>query len=255
MNAAAAPYFVPEEPGRWRALFLAAVVHGILFAFLWIGVRWQNETPVAVEAEVWDMQAQQAAPKETVVVPEPPKPAIEKPVEAPDIVLEQEKKRKAAALKAEELKKEAERKKEIEEKKKLELKDKAKLATEKKAHDKQFADDLARSLAVGLGSNGNAVQSTGARGDDYIALITAKIQSKIVYVGDRNVPDNPRAIFKIEQLPTGEIFSVRKIKSSGIPAYDAAVESAITLSSPLPKRKNGTVERGLEVGFHVNDLH
>jgi colicin import membrane protein len=87
-----------------------------------------------------------------------------------------------------------------------------------------------------------------------VAAITAKIKSNISYAGSQDVPGNPRAEFKISQLPTGEIISVRKIKSSGIPAYDAAVENAISKSSPLPKKKDGTVERDINATFNLKDL-
>ena len=111
------PYSVPKEPGRWRALALAALVHLALLAFLWIGVRWQNETPATIEAEVWSPQPREAAPqpqpepepvKQPQPEPEPPKPAPpeppkavvrETPVAKPDIALEQEKKRKEEARK------------------------------------------------------------------------------------------------------------------------------------------------------------
>ena len=112
----ATPYTIPKEPGGWRSFTLAVLVHLGLVALLWIGVRWQNETPMAVEAEIWNPQAQQAAPKpqpepEAVQPPTPtprvvetpkPQPApvpqverpVEKPVPNPDIALEQEKKRR-----------------------------------------------------------------------------------------------------------------------------------------------------------------
>lgn len=104
-----APYKVPKEPGRWRAILLAALVHAALFSLLWFGIRWQNEAPVAVEAEVWSPQPREAAPQpqpapEPEIKPEPkpdpvikeiPKPQVVKPpVANPDIALEQEKKRK-----------------------------------------------------------------------------------------------------------------------------------------------------------------
>lgn len=78
---------------------------------LWIGIRWQSETPMAVEAEIWSPQPREAAPRPQPepepdpvkkpepkpepkpVVKEPPKP-VEKPIDKPDIALEQEKKRK-----------------------------------------------------------------------------------------------------------------------------------------------------------------
>lgn len=111
----ATPYTIPKEPGGWRSFTLAVLVHLALVALLWIGVRWQNETPTAVEAEIWSPQTQQAAPKpqpepEAVQAPPPPparvveapkpQPAppverlVEKPVPNPDIALEQEKKRR-----------------------------------------------------------------------------------------------------------------------------------------------------------------
>lgn len=110
---AAAPYSIPPEPGRARAILLAVLVHGLLLAFLWIGVRWQNDTPESVEAEIWNPQAREAAPlaptpppskaEPLPVVKELPKAsnepdAPEVPVQMPDIALEQRKKRKAEQL-------------------------------------------------------------------------------------------------------------------------------------------------------------
>ena len=69
------------------------------------------------------------------------------------------------------------------------------------------------------------------------------------------MPGNPTVSFKVEQLPTGEVVSVRKVKSSGIPEFDDAVERSINKSSPLPKKKDGTVERSLSVNFHMKDLN
>ena len=110
------PYTVPKEPGRWRAIVFATLVHLALVALLWIGVRWQNETPTTIEAEVWSPQPKESAPppqpvkeavkeapREPEKQPEPPpvaktvpKPPVEDepPMVKPDIALEQEKKRK-----------------------------------------------------------------------------------------------------------------------------------------------------------------
>jgi colicin import membrane protein len=108
------PYTVPREQGRWRAIVLAALMHLFLLLFLWVGIRWQNDTPQTVEAEVWSPQPREAAPlpvppppapevkapepkpEPKPIVKEPPKPVVEeRPVVKPDIALEQEKKRKA----------------------------------------------------------------------------------------------------------------------------------------------------------------
>lgn len=119
MNAST-PYSVPHTQGRWRAVALAVVVHAALFAFLWFGIRWQNEKPQSVEAEIWSPNTQEAAPLPMQKIPKPqpelpqikpaekvqekpvPEPVPEPrhivatpPVAKPDIALEQEKKRKA----------------------------------------------------------------------------------------------------------------------------------------------------------------
>ena len=155
-----AHYNIPKAPGRWRAITLALVMHVALFLFFWIGIRWQSETPLTVEAEIWDPQYKEAAPLPTPPQPEPepvvqpPKPqpqpqpepvppkVIDEPkVEKPDIALEKEKKRKeeqekqekqekADKLKAEKEKAERE-KKEQAEKDKADREKKEKLEAEK----------------------------------------------------------------------------------------------------------------------------
>lgn len=323
------PYSVPRERSRWPSLGLALAMHlGLLF-FLWVGVHWQNTEPVAVEAEVWDLKVQTAAPPpEVATEPEPtpappPQPQVEQPAPPPpppvaapepkvdlreaEIALERKKaklkeeKDKAAAeeRRKQELKEREEEKRELEKQKQKE-KDKAdklekekadklekakeakekaaeekaekeladkkaaaekaakakKAAAEKAAADKMRADDMKRMMAqAGNGTTGTAAKATAPRKDSgYVAALTSKIKSNIAYSGSTDVPGNPRAVFKIEQLPTGEIISVRKIKSSGLPAYDSSVENAINKSSPLPKKKDGTVEREIELIFEMKDL-
>ncbi len=130
----ATPYTIPKEPGGWRSFTLAVLVHLALLALLWIGVRWQNETPTAVEAEIWSPQAQQASPK-----PQPAPPPVERPVEKPvpnpDIALEQEKKRR--------LKEEKERREEEE----REERAAQKLAQEKKEQAEARKKELAKAEA------------------------------------------------------------------------------------------------------------
>ena len=323
------PYSVPRERSRWPSLGLALAMHlGLLF-FLWVGVHWQNTEPVAVEAEVWDLKVQTAAPPpEVATEPEPtpappPQPQVEQPAPPPpppvaapepkvdlreaEIALERKKaklkeeKEKAAAeeRRKQELKEREEEKRELEkqkqkekdkadklEKEKADKLEKAKEAKEKAAEEKaekELADKKAaaekaakakkaaaenaaaekvRSDAMkrmmaqaGNGTTGTAAKATAPRKDSgYVAALTSKIKSNIAYSGSTDVPGNPRAVFKIEQLPTGEIISVRKIKSSGLPAYDSSVENAINKSSPLPKKKDGTVEREIELIFEMKDL-
>jgi colicin import membrane protein len=64
------------------------------------------------------------------------------------------------------------------------------------------------------------------------------------------IPGNPEVVFRVTQLPTGEIMRVELIKSSGYVPLDDAVERAILKSSPLPKPDNPAhFERDLRIPY------
>jgi colicin import membrane protein len=231
-------------------------------------------------------------PEEAEPQPEPqPAPKVvekqaEQPVAPPpDIKLEREKKRKEQLKKEQEQREEREaekareeaRAKELAEKKEAEKQqklDEKKEAEKKAAADKKKAEKLAKAKAAeddkklaklraesmksivgAAGATGSAAKATAPRSDTgYLASITSKIKSTTTYAGSTDVPGNPKVTFRVEQLPTGEILSVKKIKSSGVAAFDDAVEKGIIKSSPLPKKKDGTVERSLVVDFSMKDL-
>ena len=285
------PYSLPQEPGNWRAVVLAVAVHVALIAFLWVGIRWQSETPVAVEAEVWDMQAKEAAPKAVLPPPEPPKaepepvrkpepkpepkPDVKTPAEKPDIALEQERKKKEKAKREEEerlerlakLKEEKERAEKEKEKQAslakqqadvLAKKEKAELekkrlrdAQEAKLLAKMREDDLKRitgaaGVVAGSGGTGTAAKSQGMRGDpSYAAKIAAKIKSNTQYPVPPDLQGNPAVEYDVQLFPDGSLRGApRKVKSSGIPAFDDAVRRAIELSAPFPADKSGSVPAG-----------
>jgi len=156
-------------------------------------------------------------------------------------------------------KEEAQKKKEKAEKEKAEKLAKAKAEKAETAKLQKLREEEMKRLTSGAGnpgSSGTAEKSTAPRIDKgYIASIAAKIKGNTTYPGSLDVPGNPEVVFQVEQLPTGEILSVRKTKSSGIPAFDDAVERGINKSSPLPKKKDGTVERSLPVSFKLKDLN
>jgi colicin import membrane protein len=68
--------------------------------------------------------------------------------------------------------------------------------------------------------------------DDWKARIQAKIKGRVVVPA--NIQGNPEARFDVVLLPGGEVLSATLRKSSGVPAYDAAVERAIMAAQPLP---------------------
>ena len=126
---------------------------------------------------------------------------------------------------------------------------------ETKRSEKLREAEMARIANAAGSSGGSAAKSTSPNLDNsYKAAINAKIKGNTSFAGSGAITGNPYVSFEIQQLPTGEIISVRKVKSSGVDAFDNAVERGINNSSPLPKRKDGTVERTLTVGYRLNDI-
>ncbi|HEX2531921.1 MAG TPA: cell envelope integrity protein TolA [Burkholderiaceae bacterium] len=266
-------YFIPKEPGRWRALTLAAVMHMVLFSFLWVGIRWQNETPATIEAEVWDPQMKEAAPllqpepppvPQPVEKPEPEPVKVEPPAIKPDIALEQEKKRKEKLQKeheeAERIEREKEKEKERAEalarkkqeeqaKKEAENKRKQELA-EQAESDRRHAENLKRMQTLaGSGGAGDAAKTQGNRGDaSYVQKVGAKIRSNTIFNVPEGLVGNPPVEYAVELLPDGSIRRpIRKIKSSGVPGFDEAVLNAIEKSQPYPRDKSGKVPSGFNL--------
>ena len=63
-----------------------------------------------------------------------------------------------------------------------------------------------------------------------------------------------RKRFDVVQLPTGEVIDVRLAKSSGVRAYDDAVQRAILKSSPLPRPAQAELfVRTLELRFRPQE--
>ena len=87
---------------------------------------------------------------------------------------------------------------------------------------------------------------------DWIDRIRSRIRGYINLPPD--IPGNPEAIFDVVQLPTGEIIDVRLRKSSGVRAYDDAVQRAILKASPLPRPVPADLfQRDLELRFRPLD--
>ncbi len=261
MNAAT-HYSIPQEPGRWSALAMATAVHLALFALLWIGIRWQSQTPVTLEAEVWSPQPQESAPVPVEPVrPEPP-PAVEKPapavteqpIEKPDIALEQQKKRRAEEKERQEKLAQKEEEQRIENEKAAALAKKNK-AIEKAKVEKQRLQDEAdakqrakvreeemRRISGGITGTGDAENTQGSQIDPtYVQVLIAKIKRNTIFAVPPDLRDNPAVEYTVELFPNGDVKKIKRERSSGLPAFDEAVKSAIEASSPFPRDKSGNV--------------
>jgi colicin import membrane protein len=243
-----------QEPGKVPSVVLALLVHVLLAAFLFFGVRWQSKHADAVEVELWTSLPTPVA-EQVLARPEPmPEPVpevkpapipevkpelkLEKVIEPPKPDIALEKKPKKEPPKVQEPPKKAEprpdRTKDIRAQLEREL------APINQQLEKERINDQIR-------------RESAAKADAlYSNAIKSKIRSNIVLPS--GIPGNPEAIFDVVQLPTGEVLSAKLRKSSGYKAYDEAVERAILKSSPLPKAERAEqFHRDLEIKFKPLD--
>jgi len=246
--------------GKWIAAILAVAVHLGFIVFLIFSVTWQNSKPEAVSIELYAPPAPEkiAPPKP---VPEPPKPAPEPPKPQPQPPKPEPKVEAPQPTKADialKEKQERERKqKEEKDRKDVEKREADKRDAEKKKQDeKRLAETLDRQMreAAALKDQQDRERraATQAANAAYIRSIQAKIKGNVLVPPD--IPGNPEAIFDVVQLPTGEIIDAQLRKSSGVRAYDEAVQRAVIKSSPLPKPESADLfQRSLTLRFRPLD--
>ena len=220
--------------------------------------------------------------------PKPPEPVVEKPdTRAADIALkakrEEERRlqeqaervqREREQRQQEELRQKEEARK-AEEKHQAELRERQARQIEtlkaQAAREAQMRTQAERELAMRAQAEresrmrAQAEQETRARAEQaaassarnnaqarWIDQIRSRIRGYINLPPD--IPGNPEAIFDVVQLPTGEIIDVKLRKSSGVHAYDDAVQRAILKSSPLPRPDRADVfQRVLELRVRPRD--
>lgn len=250
-----------------RNAFGAALgMHLLLAAGLLVSLNWSRQTPPPVQAELWSglppqLPATQSIVQKPITGPTTPTPAPPEPKADISTQKKQEPPKKPEPSKVdkqkemdrqEALKKAAEQKRaeqraaaQLEAQRRAEL---ARLGLDPNAKAGAKGKDAATKAGVVGGAEVGA--KTGIEAD-YMALIQARIKARINYA-DR-APGNPEAVVAVTQLPTGEVTKVRLIKASGVPAWDDAVQRAIWAASPLPKKKDGTVSRDLELRFRPKE--
>jgi colicin import membrane protein len=205
-----------DEPSGLAPAALSALVHGVLLAVLVFGLHWQSRHPDAVEVELWsqlpEVEQPRVEPKPEVKPQPKAEPRVEQKQPKPDIAVEREKK---LAKKKEEPPLKFDNTQRIREQ----------LAQEQKALQERERKDVLKQFT--------SPPTAGLPDAGYIDKIRTKIKKNITTPSE--IKGNPEVVFNIVQLPTGEVLSVRLVKTSGNALLDSAVERAILKSSPLPK--------------------
>jgi colicin import membrane protein len=241
--------YAGRRPGAKLALFLAILVHAAFVAVLIWSIRWQSRPPQVISAELYAPPVRLPRPDPIPAI-EPPKPQPRFEPKAEPVPLPERRDAELAfKAKQEEDRRQRERienekrereRKAAEDKRLAEAKkaDEKKAAEAKERQDRQMdemraqAEREARDSAVRAKAKADADAKNAAQAD-WIRRIQAKIRGNVILPPE--LPGNPEAIFEVVQLPTGEILDAQLRKSSGVKAYDEAVQRAILKSSPLPR--------------------
>ncbi len=219
---------------KTKARALALAMHAAFIVLLIFGVSWQRKPESPVVADLWSSLPPMAPTVQPKVEtpPEPqPAPRVEPvPVPKPDIALKaKEKEKKAEPKKADD---KAAREKVAEAKRAAEERDAKlkKLLEAEKVFEAKAATEKA--AAAERAATEQAARAAAARENQkYISGIHSKVWARVALPTD--LQGNPEAEFMVSLLPGGELESVTMRKSSGNPAYDAAIERAIRQAQPF----------------------
>jgi colicin import membrane protein len=246
-----------RQPALGRSFVLAFIVHALLVGVMFLGVRWQSHEPETVTVELWEAPPPAPpppAPRVEAPKPQPaPPPPVVKPepkVEKPDIAIREKPKPKPKPKPKAEPKPEPPKRDLAFEKR---LQDQVALEQKAMEEQRQLAEAQQRERELkALIAQKQAAARAGALAT-WIGKIRSKVRGNIRYPVEQ-VAGNPEAVFDVTLLPTGEVLSVVRRKSSGNAGYDRAVEGAILASSPLPKPDDVSLfERKLELRFRPQD--
>ena len=257
---------------KWIAGLLAIAVNLGFVLFLMFHVTWRNPAPegVAVELYAPPQVVEKIEPKEQIEPPkplppleapkfEPPKiepPRIEPPKAPPKAEPLPPPPKPEISLKEKQAQAERERRereKQEAEKREAERQQQKRLAEARERQAREAEALRAQAEREQRAQQQVAMNAARAKADaDYIRRIQAKIRGNVVLPPDMS--GNPEAVFDVVQLPTGEIIDVQLGKSSGVRAYDEAVQRAIIKSSPLPRPDNPEMfRRNLTLKFRPLD--
>jgi len=233
-----------REPYRFSAGMLALVVHLAFFILLYFGVRWQSHPPETLMVEMWDSLPNTEADPEQ----KPISPVKTEPKSLPKVVVPALPPVKAdIEVRDKKIKKVEAKEKPV---KKNDAKEKALAKAKREAEDQELeaydrnkvAEQNRRIQAEQARVRAEVNAATQVQVERYQDKIRDKIRRRIKAVTD--VPEYAEAIFKVTLLPDGMLMdNPRLVKSSGIRAYDEAVERAILSAEPLPVPPDASLQK------------
>jgi len=107
-------------------------------------------------------------------------------------------------------------------------------------------------VASAAGATGAAAGGSTVRGADasYAAQVIACIRPHIAFTVAEGTSPAVYADFRVELLPDGSVAGVRLLRASGLSGYDAAAERAIRRCDPFPRKRDGSIDRAIDVRMY-----
>jgi colicin import membrane protein len=238
---------------------LALLMHGLLFVGMTLAVQWRTQPAAPIVAELWSSLPPQQVIDVAPPPPPPPPPRIEpEPEREAEIALKVEKKPPPKIEPKKEEKKPEPKKEEKKPEPKKEPPKEVKKVDAKKEEPPGPRTDMERLMAqAGAapapgGAPTAGATASGVRGSDggYSALVIACVRPHIAFVVPEGTGTNVYADFRVELLPDGAVASVRLVRASGLAGYDAAAERAIRRCDPFPRKRDGTIDRTIDVRMY-----
>ncbi len=210
-------------------------------------------------------QKPEPQPEETPPAPQPPEKAApplqeetEKRVEETpeDVIRQQDEEKKREEQKKLEEQKRLEEQQRLEEEKRLEAERQARVREQAKQLARRLQQEQMKQLEASSQSNVAGVMASGGRiSAQYTAQIIGCIRPNIIFT----VPPNTRrgqyvARYEVALNPNGEQKGApRQLKTSGLPAFDLAVERAIEQCNPFPLPPSGRAYETIQLTFDPVD--
>jgi colicin import membrane protein len=226
-----------SEPYKIPAGAMALLVHGVFFMLLYTGFNWHTQKPENLEVALWSSLPEAQTESQLPASPAPvPKPVVVTPTVSPPKVVAPK-----VAVKADiELKEKKSKKteKKLPDVKKMTMPDRKR---QEKEQTIRAAQQDERVQAQRNRMRAELEESMAGEVGKYQDMIRTKIRRNITMPPD--VPADSQAEFVVILLPGGEVSQVTLTKSSGIAAYDSAVEHAILKARILPVPKDADLAR------------
>jgi colicin import membrane protein len=249
------PHPLPQRSSLWAGV-LSVSVHIGLLLFLVMGVSWRNVPSPPLQAEIW---ARMPDPASAPVLDAPPEPPPRAEIKKPDIALAHaakavKKPRPESPVNAPQSKREQQAREE--------KREQARRQFERTLAEEERAEAAAEAAQIEAARRRMETQAHTASQLKTMALREAQDRVRLKIRGLLRIPEgikgNPEVVYLVRLFPNGEIMGVpERLRSSGQPAYDEAVERALLKASPFPMPSNASAvadfRLGLELHFRPRD--